>query len=113
MKTQHLAIHYILQIKTIATAYVTGFAKTRHLRTKQISEISEKQKKLVSQQITISHIYTKTNPLRTFLESFRFLACSPGELFRRIRRRVEYVQTRLCGTEQIDRFVHNWAQNLL
>ena len=96
--------------------YVTCFAKTRYLRTKQISEISEKQKNWVSEHIPSNHIYTKTNSLRSFSDSFRSLACSQGELFCRIRRRVENAETRLCGPEQIDqidRFVLNLAQNLL
>ena len=95
---------------------MTGFAKTRHLRTKQISEISEKQKNWVSEHIPSNHIYTKTNSLRSFSDSFRSLACSQGELFCRIRQRVENAETRLCGPEQIDqidRFVLNLAQNLL
>ena len=69
----------------IHTNKVTGFAKTRHLRTKQISEISEKQKNWVSEHIPSNHIYTKTNSLRSFSDSFRSLACSQGELFCRIR----------------------------
>ena len=54
--------------------YVTGSAKTGHSRTKQISEISEKQKIWVSEQIVTNDIYIKMHSFTIRTVSFRLIS---------------------------------------
>ena len=50
---------------------MTGSAKTRHSRTKQISEISEKQKIWVSEQIVTNDIYIKMHSFTIRTDGFK------------------------------------------